>query len=274
MDSIASPRTIKPKRKKPRSRRLRRRLSNLQSLLYPPAGWLILAWVWTVNRLVRVDRRGPAFDFIREGRPFIFTFWHEDCFPLMFDMSRSFRQDPPVFMVSIGRTGSIGSYLLSLFNVDSIAGSGSKKGVRAVKRLAARGRKRSQTVYILADGSRGPNKEARWGAVYMARDSGMPIIAGRAWGSSLLRLPWTWMGLVLPLPWGRQVVLTSEPLYVPAEADKDELQRCREELQRRLDQLCEASEDYFNESREAADAYGSPVEPFPIPPAAHSARSD
>lgn len=265
----------KKQRRRPSGRRrLRGSFSNLQRLLYPVAGWIILSWVWTINRLVPVDRRGPAFDFVRDGRPFIFTFWHEDCFPLMFDMSRSFRQNPPVFMVSLGRTGSIGAYLLTLFNVESVAGSGAKKGIRAVKQLAKRGRRRGETIYILADGSRGPNKEARWGAVHLARDSGLPIIAGRAWGTSMICLWWTWMKLVLPLPWGRQVVLTSEPLYVPPEADKEELQRCREELQRRLDDLCEASVDYFRKGQEAADPFGSPVDPFPIPRPAEATSTD
>jgi len=267
LDSSSSRRKSEGRHKHDPRRRIRRTFSNLQTLLYPVAGWIILAWVWAVNRWVRVDRRGPVFDFIREGKPFIFTFWHEDCLPLLFDMSRGFRKNPPVFMVSIGRTGSVGSYLLTLFNTESVAGSGPKKGIRTIKRLARRCRKRNQSAYILADGSRGPNREMRWGAVYLARDSGLPIIAGRAWGTSQVCLGWTWMRLVLPLPWGRQVVLSSEPLYVPPEADKEELGRYREELQRRLDDLSDASVDYFKKGEAAADPYGTPVEPFPAPQA-------
>lgn len=273
--SLSRPEKKKKRRLEHTDRRwLRRGLSNLQTLLYPVAGWIILAWVWAINRLVPVDRRGPAFDFIREGKPFIFTFWHEDCFPLMFEMSRGFRQNPPVFMVSLGRTGSLGAYLLTLFNVESVAGSGSKKGIRAVKHLAKRGRRYGETVYILADGSRGPNKEMRWGALYLARDSGLPIIAGRAWGTSQVCLWWTWMRLILPLPWGRQVVLTSEPLYVPPDADKAGLQRCRAELQHRLDDLCEASLDYFHRGETVADSFGPPVDPFPTPQAAEATSPD
>lgn len=249
------------------ARHLRRRLSNLSTLLYPVVGWIILAWVWTVNRCAKIDRRGAAFEMIRDGKPYIFTFWHEDCLPLMFEMSRGLRKSPHMFMVSPGRTGALGSYLLTLFNTQSIAGSGSNKGVHAVRRLTRRFHREPASIYILADGSRGPNHEMRWGALYLARDTGLPIIAGRAWSNSLIRLAWTWMGLALPLPWGRTVVLTSEPLYIPEDADREQLEAHRAELQRRLDVLTQASLDYFEKGEAAAGAFGPPWTEFPEPPA-------
>ncbi len=248
------------------ARRLRRKFSDLQTLLYPLAGWIILSWIWAVNRWVRVDRRGPAFEYIRDGKPFIYTFWHEDCFPLMFEMSRGFRASPPIIMASPGRTGSIGTYLISLFGVEAVAGSGAKSGRKAVRTLTERVRAEPQTVYVLADGSRGPNHEARWGAIYLARDTGYPIIAGRAWGNRLACLWWTWMRLVLPLPFGRQILLTSEPLYVPADTDKEGLKDYRDQLQQRLDELSQKSLEYFNGNEKAVETLGPPVDPFPTPP--------
>jgi hypothetical protein len=79
------------------------------------------------------------------------------------------------------------------------------------------------------------------------------------------------MRLALPLPWGRQVLLTSEPLHVPADAEEEEMAACREELQRRLDDLRQRSLDYFGGNEKAADPLGPPVGAFPTPPADKSA---
>lgn len=254
-------------------RRLRRQISNLAALLYPLIGRIVLAWVGAVNRRAKIDRRGPAFEFIRDGKPFIFTFWHEDCLALLFEMSRGLRQSPHLFMVSPGRTGNLGAYLLSLFDVETIAGSGSAKGINAVNRLGRRYRRKPSSIYILADGSRGPHQEMRWGALYLARDTGLPIIAGRAWSDSLFRLKRTWMGLALPLPWGRTVVLTSEPLYVPPDIEKEELEVHRADLQRRLDELAQASLDYFEKGKSAADPFGAPWAEFPTAPQSDPSRT-
>jgi lysophospholipid acyltransferase (LPLAT)-like uncharacterized protein len=224
-------------------------------------------WVWSVQRTVRVDRRGPAFEYIRDGKPFILTFWHEDVLIFMFEMVRSFRTSPVVFMASPGRTGDLGTYLLNLYGADAVAGSGSLKGREAIERLTRRVRERPQSVYILADGSRGPNQELRWGSLHLARDTGLPIIAGRGWASHRVTLPWTWMRLALPLPWGRGVALTAEPLFVPADATKEDLRGCHAELQRRLDELVSVSANYFSEGKETADRFGAPFDEFPAPTA-------
>jgi lysophospholipid acyltransferase (LPLAT)-like uncharacterized protein len=245
-------------------RRLRRRLSGLFVLLYPVLGALIRLWVWSVHRMVRVDRRGPAFEYIRSGKPFILTFWHEDVLVFMFEMVRSFRSSPVLFMVSPGRTGDLGTYLLHLFGAKTVAGSGSLKGREAIDRIAEIVREQPQSVYILADGSRGPNQELRWGALHLARDTGLPIIGGRGWASHRVTLSWTWMRLALPLPWGRGVALTAEPLYIPADATKEDLKTYRAELERRLGVLTSASRECVHPGGGEADRFGPSVGEFPV----------
>jgi lysophospholipid acyltransferase (LPLAT)-like uncharacterized protein len=230
-------------------------------------GAILRLWLWSVHRWVPIDRRGPAFDYIRDGKPFIMTFWHEDVLVFMFEMVRSFRTSPVVFMASPGRTGDLGTYLIHLFGADAVAGSGSMKGRQAIELLTRRVNERPESVYILADGSRGPSHELRWGALHLARDTGLPIIAGRGWHSRMVILPWTWMRLALPLPWGRGVALTAEPLFIPPDATKEQLREYHAELQRRLDALVAGSLDYFRKGRESADRFGQPVDEFPMPAA-------
>lgn len=255
-------------------RHLRRQLSNQTTRLYPLVGWTALAWRWVVHRTVRMDRRGRAFDLLQKGEPFIFTYWHQDQLPLLFEISRSFPYMPPLYMVSPGRTGALASHVLSVVGVQTIAGSKTHKGWEAIDILTELVRKKPQSIFLLADGSRGPNMEARWGAVNLARDTGLPIIAGRGWGNNLIALPWTWMRLVLPLPrpFGRGLCLTSEPLYVSADATKEDLALARDELQRRLDGLTRASLDHREKGAAAIDALGPAWPDFPEPSAPEKAE--
>lgn len=256
-------------------RHWRRRLADQLTLLYPVAGWVALFWRWLLWRTVRVDRRGGAFDLLEKGQPFIFTYWHQDQLPVLFEISRSFSFMPPLYMISPGRAGALGSSVLGVVGVETVAGSSSNKGWRAIRILSHRAKLYPQSVFILADGSRGPHQQVRWGAVNVARDTGLPIVAGRGWGNNLITLRWTWMKLVIPFPrpWGRGVLLTSEPLYVKPDATDEELAACRDELQKRLDELTEASLDYFSGKPEAADRFGARRDPFPTPSASRHAKS-
>lgn len=239
--------------KSPRVRRLRHRLSDQQWLLFPLLGGIVRVWAWLMHRYVVYERQGPLFDFIRENRPCIVALWHQDVFPLMFELFRYTSTYPSYFMVSHGRVGNIGTYFLNLWDVECVAGSGSRRGVEAVRELTRRVQAEPRSVLLMADASRGPARQARWGAIYLARDTGLPIVAARAWGDNLVILKRTWMRLALPKPWGRSVVLSAEPLGVPPDTEEGEaLDVYRLELERRLEDLVARADGWFADRGTAA----------------------
>jgi lysophospholipid acyltransferase (LPLAT)-like uncharacterized protein len=219
-------------------RRLRHAVSDQQWVLYPFLTRLARIWAWLLHRNVRYELRGPLFEFIRQGRPCIVALWHQDVFPLMLKLFEYTPSYPSYFMVSHGRIGAIGTLLLNRWDIECVAGSRSRRGVDAVRELTRRVREERRSVFLMADGSRGPARQARWGAIHLARDTGLPIIAVRAWGDNLVMLRRTWMQLVLPKPWGRAVLLSADPLVVPADAAEGEaLDRLRLALEERLERL-------------------------------------
>jgi lysophospholipid acyltransferase (LPLAT)-like uncharacterized protein len=184
--------------------------------------------------------------------------WHQDVFPLMFELFRYTPSYPSYFMVSHGQVGTIGTHLLNLWDVGCVAGSRSPHGLDAIRELTRRVRNEPRSILLMADGSRGPARQARWGAVYLARDTGLPIVAARAWGDNLVILKRTWMRLALPKPWGRAVVLTADPLVVPPDAGEGEaLEPYRVELERRLEALVTRADAWFAEP-DRGGAPGSP----------------
>lgn len=234
--------------KSPRVRALRHRVSDLQKLLFPALGLLVRLWKSAMDRGVEYRGYGPLFDYLRRGRPCIIVMWHQDVFVLMFEMFRHTPTYPSMFMVSHGRVGTIGRYLLAIWGIDCVAGSGPRRGGEAVVELARRAKKEQRSVFIMADGSRGPAREVRWGALRLAALSGLPIIAARAWGDRLVTLRRSWMKLVLPKPWGRAVVVSAPPLSVPEGMEQaDELEAFRIQLQQRLDGLVDEAERRLEE---------------------------
>ncbi len=227
-------------------------------ILYPVVGAFCRSWVWAIQRGVRHEHRGPLFDFARGRRACIVVFWHQDVFPLFFDIIRILPEWRPLFMVSPGRTGSLGLYLLKMFGIECVTGSSGSKGWAAIEELTHRAKAEGRPIFLTADGSRGPTQVARWGALNIARGSGLPIIPARGWTSHFLTLHRTWMKLALPLPWGRGVVLSGEPITVPGSApgntegnETEEndiveiLEPYRQQLQASLDALVDGANRFF-----------------------------
>lgn len=245
--------------KSPRVRNVRRRVSDAQVWLFPPLGALARLWVWGTHRFIRFDRRGPLFERFRTGDPGILVSWHQDSVSTIFQLYRYTPRYPTLFMVSPGRIGQVAVYFFKFYGIECVQGSSARGGIAAVEELTHRAQTERVSVLMMADGSRGPARQAKWGAIYLARDTGLPLIPMRSWGTNLIVLKKTWMKLGLPLPWGRAVMLSGEPIYVPPDADKAVLEECRAELERRLNAMCDASEAYLREGPSAVEAWGEPI---------------
>ena len=82
-----------------------------------------------------------------------------------------------------------------------------------------------------------------------AGHTGKPIVPV-AFAASRGRRVGSWDRTLLPYPFGRGVFLYGEPMLVPRKAGREEIERCRLELECRLDELTD----------EADRAVGFPVE--------------
>ena len=92
-------------------------------------------------------------------------------------------------------------------------------------------------IFVMADGSRGPARIARWGAIHLARSTGFPIVPVRAWGDNLVTLEKTWMKLVLPKPWGRETWYTGVEARGVDLTKPDALEAAMKTFERTLDEV-------------------------------------
>jgi lysophospholipid acyltransferase (LPLAT)-like uncharacterized protein len=131
----------------------------------------------------------------------------------------------------------------------------SSKGALEVTRQALRHMSAGGCAIITPDGPRGPRMRASLGVVQAARLSGAPIFP-LTYSTSRRRLFASWDRFLLPLPFGRGVLLVGTPIRVARDADDAALERARADVEERLNQL----------TREADKRCGwPPVEPAPLP---------
>ncbi len=166
-----------------------------------------------VNRTNIVDR--PPFPI---PEPYILAMWHGRL--VMLPMFRNGKK-PLIALISGHRDGQIISKVASLFGIQTVVGSTSKGGMRAVRELMRFARD-GHSLFVTPDGPRGPRMRSSEGILDLARLTGLPILpatmsAGR--GTSLQN----WDRFLIPWFFNRVVIRWGEPIYVNAGDDKAEV---------------------------------------------------
>ena len=168
---------------------------------------------WTLHGAEHVD---PHL----QGAPAIVAFWHEHL-PLMPALWQQKHRAPGLrihVLVSRHSDGRLVGDLIRRFGVDVVHGSsarnghdrGGAAGLRGMLQRLARG----ELVVITPDGPRGPRRQAAGGVAQLAALSGLPVLPCAAQTSRRLVLG-SWDRMVLPLPFGRGVIVCGPDVFVP-----------------------------------------------------------
>ena len=160
------------------------------------------------------------------GAPVVAAFWHErlPLIPALWILlqQRGVHGTPHV-LISKHRDGRFIAAAVRRFGVNIVHGSSSKN--RSARDMAEKGAAASvrallgvldsgEHVLITPDGPRGPARQAAPGVAQIAGLSGLPILPMAAQTARGRRLP-TWDRTIVPLPFGRGVIVIGAPLAVP-----------------------------------------------------------
>ena len=167
----------------------------------------------------------------------IYAFWHGR----MILPAYTHRGEGIAILVSRHADGEIISRIVERLGFHPIRGSttrGGGPGLLEMVRAAEEGRDLAFT----PDGPRGPRFVVQPGVVYAAQKTSLPIIpagiaAGRAW------ILGSWDAFQLPKPFSRACIVCGEPISVPRELSREDLEAVRrrvEEAIRRLTGEAEA----------------------------------
>ena len=204
-------------------------------------------YLWFALRTTRwtLDGEAHVAPYLA-GQPVVAAFWHErlPLMPQLWQIASARRKGGASrvhVLVSQSRDGRFIGAVMRWFNIDVVLGSSSKggaAGLRALLGLVADGGQ----IAITPDGPRGPRRVAAAGVAQLAAVSGVALLPCAA-QTSRRRIMRSWDRMVIPLPFGRGVVVCGEPIQVPRDRWQDALPQIQAALNAaadRADLLCPA----------------------------------
>jgi lysophospholipid acyltransferase (LPLAT)-like uncharacterized protein len=171
------------------------------------------------DRLVRHAEQGNT----------IYALWHGKLFYLIYYYVKNIKTRQASILISMSRDGDYGEALATRFGHDTVRGSSSRGGRTAVRELSSR-LSRGNNLMLTPDGPRGPACHANIGIIKLAQLTGACIVPGSYDAKRKLCLK-SWDKFIIPLPFGRIHMAVGEPMTVPREATKEELETYRETLE-------------------------------------------
>jgi lysophospholipid acyltransferase (LPLAT)-like uncharacterized protein len=222
-------------------------LSRWRRMQIPVIGWLGTFLVAAIGMTMRFEVLGfeHYLNSRAAGRPIIAAFWHRAIFPSIW----WWRNRKIVVMNTTNFDGQWTRRVIERFGFLTVQGSSSRGGLRglvAMADLLAQGRDVAFTV----DGPRGPRFVAKPGPVMLARKTGFPLMLyhiGVEHGHTFER---TWDQFQIPRPFSRAVMIVAPLLEVPADLDREGLERKQAEMQAVLDRVRDITENWFRMSEE------------------------
>ncbi len=172
---------------------------------------------------------GEHLEPLLRGTPAVVAFWHErlPLMPALWTLARRRnKQVKACVLVSRHADGRFIGEVRRRFDVAVAHGStyrqgrdrGGAAGMRALLEQLAAG----SYVVITPDGPRGPARVAAPGVAQLAATAAVRVLPCAA-QTSRKRVLRTWDEMVLPLPWGRGVIVCAPPIMVPRHRVDDAL---------------------------------------------------
>ncbi|RVT89556.1 DUF374 domain-containing protein [Rhodovarius crocodyli] len=212
--------------------------------------WLLgqyLAFVYATTRwqLVGSEHLRRLEASTQRGEGLITCFWHErlPMMPMLWRLARkevpSMRDRKAHVLVSRHRDGRFIGDIVTRFQLSMVHASTSKggaSGLRTLLRLLRAG----EVIAITPDGPRGPRRSPAPGVAQLAMASGMSVVPSAAATTRHVRLG-SWDRMMLPLPFGRGVLMVGAPITLGREDEaaglasiKAALDACCDEADRLL----------------------------------------
>jgi len=206
-----------------------------------PVAHNFLRLAWSSFRLeIQGDERVRELLAARE--PVVFAFWHEGLLVITRYAAQLLKEGFNItFLISPSVDGEFGVQLLARYGSKAVRGSARRSGAAALRGLNRAIRQDKASPCVTLDGSKGPRRYCKPGAIMVARISGVPIVpmacaAHRGWRAR------TWDRHLIPKPASRVVIAVGEPYTVPREMDEEALEAHRSDLEARVNLLVEEAE--------------------------------
>jgi len=203
-------------------------------------GALLAGYMSLVKATTRWERRGldhaqPVWD---SGAGVVGCFWHSRI--LMAIAIWPPTAQTPAILISRSRDGDVVADAARRHGVQAVRGSslnqrktGKQKGSVGAFREMARHVVSGGCMAVTPDGPRGPRMRAGAGAIKLSRTAKAPVLPC-AWSTQWAIVFDSWDRFMLPLPFGRGVIVYGEPIVVGADAGDDAVKAAARTLEEQL----------------------------------------
>ncbi len=213
--------------------------------------WVRFKW-WLVGRignglanLICSTMRIQVVDFEKaraeiESRRAIFVSWHSRILVL----NHLYRRLGAAVLVSKSKDGEIVAQILRRQGHETIRGSTSRHGVRALARLIKALKEENRPGVVIPDGPRGPRFKAQPGIITLAQKTGYPVVP-ISYSAKRLKVFASWDRFILPYPFTECRVTYGTPISVPCDIDTEGQEAYRIRVERELNRITKASDNYY-----------------------------
>jgi lysophospholipid acyltransferase (LPLAT)-like uncharacterized protein len=196
------------------------------------AFWLIRLWMSTVYyRIVQLDDEPHPINARR--RRCIYVLWHESLlFPTRFRVKIH-------VLISHHADGELIAQICRHLGFKTVRGSSSRGGLEALRKLV----KLAKTTHLMVtpDGPRGPRQKVQPGLIFLAAQTGLPIVPVGVGYRHAWRLR-SWDRFAVPRPWTKAVAVAGPFFHVPAKLRRVDLEYYRARVEEQLLEASEAAE--------------------------------
>jgi lysophospholipid acyltransferase (LPLAT)-like uncharacterized protein len=173
----------------------------------------------------------------RAGQRYIYAFFHEVMlFPAYYWAWPSMN-----ILISDHRDGELITQVIKRLGFGVVRGSTTRGGARALREMTTK--IDDGNLCVTPDGPRGPRRHVHQGLAYLASKTGLPIVgAGMAFKD-----PWrakSWDRFCVPRPFCKAACVAPAPVTVPPDADRETLEACRAEVERRMQTATAEAEEW------------------------------
>ncbi len=172
-----------------------------------------------------------AFEPVDER--FLYCIWHESLLGPVF----CGKHPCMAGLVSQHQDGGYLADTMQMLGILPVRGSTNRGGAQAMRQMLDT--VRDHHIMITPDGPRGPRHEVKDGIVFLASKSGRAIIPTAFAYKRRWSVQGSWTTLDIPKPFTRAWFLAGEPLRIPAKISREEMERYRVEVERRLKAITE-----------------------------------
>jgi lysophospholipid acyltransferase (LPLAT)-like uncharacterized protein len=190
--------------------------------------WLVRRLGGTIDYHFRYDDPAVNPEVARRlNQRYIYAFFHE----VMLFPSYYWAWPEMHILISDHRDGELITQVIKRLGFGVVRGSTTRGGARALREMTEKIDKGNPCV--TPDGPKGPRRHVHQGLVYLASRTGLPVVgAGMAFKN-----PWraqSWDRFCVPRPFCKAACVAPAPVIVPRDADRETLEACRIEVERRM----------------------------------------